>query len=153
MTDHAVLIAAAELLTPLKARLGEDVRDLLVFTDAEALRALEAITARRPAAVLLESNFAATPRGAALINRIKADPSLADTQIRVVSTDGSDARDTEVVDAVPVAEAHTARAPQPVQPPPQLDYRGTRRAIRYRITDPRTFSSTEIEAAWWTCQR
>ena len=35
----------------------------------------------------LERTFAATPRGAALINRIKADPTLSGSAIRVVSYD------------------------------------------------------------------
>ena len=58
---------------------------MLAFADVEALRALEVITKRRPEIVALERLFAATPRGAALINRIKADPSLQQSDIRVVS--------------------------------------------------------------------
>jgi hypothetical protein len=136
VTDHAVLIAAAELLPPLKARLGAETRDLLVFSDVEALRALEAITARRPSTVLLERSFAATPRGAALINRIKADPALASTQIRVVANDNGITPEPLVADPVPVAEAPPARVPHPTQPPPQLDYQGTRRTTRFLISDP-----------------
>jgi hypothetical protein len=37
--------------------------------------------------VTLEQLFAATPRGAALIHRIKADPSLVQSEIRVVVHD------------------------------------------------------------------
>jgi hypothetical protein len=134
VTDHAVLIAAAELLPPLKARLGEEMRDLLVFSDAEALRALEAITARRPSTVLLERNFAATPRGAALINRIKADPALANTQIRVVANENGVTPEPMVAVAVPLAEASMAAPPIPA--PPHLDYQGTRRTTRFLISDP-----------------
>ena len=142
MTDHAVLIAAADLLPAMKSRLATNVRDLQAFTDAEALRALETITTRRPGLVVLEKKFASTPRGAALINRIKADPSLGDTQIQVLSHDGS-------ADAAPVP-AQTAPRPHGSQvvtaaapparaqvPPAELDYRGTGRAPRFRIEGER----------------
>jgi hypothetical protein len=62
--------------------------------------------------------FAVTPRGAALINRIKADPSLRDSEIRVLSHDSDYQR------VVP-------RAPPPTAP--ALDQRGTRRAPRFRM--------------------
>lgn len=130
MIDHAVLISAGDLLTELKARLAAEVRELVTFTDAEALRALEVITTRRPGVVMLERKFASTPRGTALINRIKADPSLVDTRIDVLAPDGR-----------PDAEAVPARAatPAPKSPlthaVPELDYRGTRRAPRYRMPD------------------
>ncbi|MGE3955453.1 MAG: PilZ domain-containing protein [Vicinamibacterales bacterium] len=127
MVDHAVLIAAADLLPALKARLAAEVRDLTAFTDAEALRALEVITTKRPGTVLLEKRFAATPRGAALINRIKADPSLVDTRIDVLAPDGQ----ADGAGATPPAAA----APPAAVPPPQLDYRGTRRAPRVNMPD------------------
>lgn len=120
MSAPAVLIAAADLLPALKARLGNE-HELLAFADTDALRALEVITTRRPGLVLLEERFAVTPRGAALINRIKADPSLADTRVRIAPSDG------------------TADAPAPVAPPPPaitvvpLDYRGTRRVPRFAV--------------------
>jgi hypothetical protein len=66
--------------------------EVLGFADTDVLRALEAITARKPRLVALERLFAATPRGAALINRIKADPSLTQTEIRVLSHDSDYSR-------------------------------------------------------------
>lgn len=142
VTDHAVLIAAADLLPALKARLVPDVSELLAFTEAEALRALELITTRPPGLVFLERRFATTPRGAALVNRIKADPSLVETQIRVIGPDGH-AEPESVLAGPPKAAAaraaaHAAAKTQPVAQPqaiivPELDYRGTRRAPRYRI--------------------
>jgi hypothetical protein len=69
-----VLIASPECLPALKER--ENLSDVLAFTDAEALRALETVTRQRPEVVILERQFAGTSRGAALINLIKADPSL-----------------------------------------------------------------------------
>ena len=142
MVEHAVLIAADDLLPALKARLSEETRDALSFTDAEALRALETITTRRPGIVWLERRFAASARGAALANRIKADPSLADTEIRVVNPDGSPA--TETAPSPPKARVKAAgaapknKAAADVAPAPAaLDYRGTRRAPRFRIVDTR----------------
>lgn len=144
MTDHAVLIAAADLLSAMKPGLTVGVRELLTFTDAEALRALEVITSKRPSLVMLERRFSSTPRGVALISRIKADPSLADTEIRVVSHDvGSQTATTGGVPPVSAApgSASAPRGGTSAQTRPgaqapaaaQLDYRGTRRAPRYPI--------------------
>lgn len=138
MTEHAVLIAATDLLPAMKSRLAVNVRDLQAFTDAEALRALETITTKRPGLVVLEKKFASTPRGAALINRIKADPTLGDTQIQVLSHDGSADAAPAPAPAAPRPHgsqasntaAAIAHAPAPA---PELDYRGTRRAPRFRI--------------------
>jgi hypothetical protein len=121
-----VLIGAAELLPHLKDRTGGDPGELLEFTDVDALRALEAITERRPAVVAIEKDFAATPRGSALINRIKADPSLTQSEIRIVSQTADPVKVTKAK----APEATTAVAAQPAAP---LDQRGTRRAPRFRI--------------------
>src|SRR3977135_3791784 len=80
-----ILIAASEHLQVLKDR--EDFSDAQSFSDSDALRALEVITRTRPDVVALERSFAATTRGAALINRIKADPKLASCEIRIVAHD------------------------------------------------------------------
>lgn len=121
-----MLIGSAELLPHLQGRTGSDPGELLQFTDVDALRALEAITERRPAVVAIEKDFAATPRGSALINRIKADPSLVNSEIRIVSP---------TADPVKVTKAKgAAEAPAtPAAPPAPLDQRGTRRSPRFRI--------------------
>jgi hypothetical protein len=127
-----VLIAAPELLPALKKRSLDADGELLTFFDTEALRALEVISRRRPRVVALERAFAATPRGAALINRIKADPTLTGSEIRVVSdeSDGwrvvSPARSED-------PSAREAPAASAVGPAGPLDQRGTRRAPRFRI--------------------
>ena len=46
--------------------------------------ALDAITRDRPQIIALERDFASSRRGVALMNRIKADPALASTEIRIV---------------------------------------------------------------------
>lgn len=131
-----VLIAAADLLPSLKERADAAAGEVLTFTDADALRALEVITKRRPAVVAIERVFAGTPRGAALINRIKSDPSLLSSEIRVIS------HDDEYLGAAPRRSAESAggngatavaAAPATAQLQP-LDYRGTRRAPRLRLS-------------------
>ena len=77
-----VLIAATEHLAALKQL--EDFRDAYVFADTEALRALETIARERPGVIGVEKVFAASARGTAFINRIKADPALARCEIRLV---------------------------------------------------------------------
>jgi len=142
VNQHAVLIAAPDLLPALKARLAEESRELLAFTDAEALRALEVITTRRPPLVLLERKFGSSPRGTALINRIKADPSLIDTTIRILGPDGQEEALGTPPSPAPrkskgTSDAKAAPGPAEPQPAPSLDYRGTRRAARFRLTSPK----------------
>ena len=132
--SSTVLIAAPEHLQILKAR--EDLANAQAFPDAEALRALDVITRQRPDVVALEKMFASTSRGSALINRIKADPSLSEWEIRIVSHDSepsrSSSRQTQaaVEAAVAVVEAPPAAAAKG-----PLDQRGTRRAPRFTIVD------------------
>jgi hypothetical protein len=129
-----VLIASADCLPALKER--ETDGDVLAFPDTDALRALDAITRQRPEVVVLEQQFAATSRGAALVNRIKADPSLVGCEIRIVSYDSGGpaiAGPLSGGDAVAVATARAAAPPVTVAPPAPLDQRGTRRAPRYKI--------------------
>ena len=117
-----VVIGAEDFLPGLKQRAAglNGGGELLVFSDAEPLRALEAISKRKPALVALERLFAVTPRGVALINRIKADPSLRLSEIRVIEHNSDYSR------VVPRPSA---------APDPSLDQRGTRRAPRVRIAD------------------
>jgi hypothetical protein len=127
------LIAAPDLLPTLKERTGAGDGELLAFTDAEALKALEVITKRRPAVVALERLFAATPRGAALINRIKADPSLSGSEIRVISHDTEYTRvSARRPDPAPGGSGAAVAAVTAVPAAP-LDQRGTRRAVRHKV--------------------
>ena len=84
------LIASNKHLPTLKER--QDLEGAVTFSDGDALRALEAITRQRPSVVVLERMFAATSRGAALINRIKADQSLNGCEIRIVAHDSNYSR-------------------------------------------------------------
>lgn len=134
---QTVLIAAPEHLQALK---DHGFADALAFSDADALKALEAITREKPPAVVLERLFAATSRGAALIKRIKADPSLTGCEIKIVSHDGKpltakkNKKEAAPAPAEPAAPAAPpAPAPAKAAPPPPLDQRGTRRAPRFTI--------------------
>ena len=105
-----VIIGAAELLPNLKERSGAN-GEVLTFSDTEALRALEAITQRKPYLVALEKLFAASPRGAALINRIKADPTQAAAEIRVLAHDSDFIRVIQKGAGPPPAAVEPAPAP------------------------------------------
>lgn len=128
-----VVIAAADLLPALKQRSWVIDTDVLTFAEEEALRALEEIVRRRPQTVALERQFAATPRGAALINRIKADPALSESELCVVSHDSDFMRVVPRATAAPGPAAAPEPAPVAIVAPAALDQRGTRRAPRYKI--------------------
>ena len=116
--------------------------DLLTFADTEPIQALQAIIEHRPPLIVLERLFAATPRGAALINRIKSDPQLAICEVRVMSHTGDYSRQVvkpSLVEALPVGHAggaHGSQAPVATEEAPRpLDWHGTRRAPRTRVRD------------------
>ena len=92
--------------------------EILTFADTEPIQALQTIMEQRPELVVLERLFAATPRGAALINRIKSDPQLAHAEVRVMSHTGDYTRQVVKPSAAvrrrPAGRAGTtATAPQP----------------------------------------
>jgi hypothetical protein len=149
MPAPAVVIAASNLMPSLRERLADD-GELLVFPDTEPIQALQAILEHRPSLIVLERLFAATPRGAALINRIKNDPQLGHAEVRVMSHSGDYTRIVSKGTGAPappaatpssgggtaVAEETAAPAGGAVtaEPPPRpLDWHGTRRAPRFRI--------------------
>ena len=119
-----VLIASPEFLPALQER--KELGEVVAFADTDALKALDLITRQRPKVVALERDFAATSRGTALINRIKADRSLTECEIRIISHDNGDGTTS------PVSVVETA-APAMVAAP--LDQTGTRRAPRFSITE------------------
>jgi hypothetical protein len=143
----AVVIAATNLMPALSERLADE-GELITFPDTEPIRALQAILEQRPALIVLERLFAATPRGAALINRIKTDPAIGTAEIRVMSHTGDYVRQ--------VARPTLVEVDAPMEPatlmigddtgalpaaafatssdlPRQLDWHGTRRAPRHRL--------------------
>ncbi len=121
-----ILIAAPDLVPALRERLGEYDR-VVTFADSEPVRAMKAILAQRPGVVALERLFAATPRGAAIIARIKADPRLDGSEIRILSHDSGYQR---------VSPRRLAAPPRtrPVTPAGPLDP-GNRRAPRFAMKE------------------
>src|SRR5688572_606359 len=126
-----VLIAEPDQLDVLRQR--PDFTDALSFTDGETPSALEAILIHKPPVVAIERVFAAKSRGAALINRIKADPSLESCEIRIVAHDSSFTRVARQGPPSGAKGAAPATASAVAAPPVALDQKGTRRAQRYRI--------------------
>ena len=125
-----VLIASAEYLPALQQR--PEFAGAQAFTDADALKALELISSSRPDIVALERLFATTSRGAALINRIKADPALADCEVRIVAHDSTYSR---VSPRRPGDPTSPVAVEEPAEPPRGLDWKGTRRAPRFKMSD------------------
>jgi hypothetical protein len=146
MPAPAVVIAASNLMPSLRERLADD-GELIVFPDTEPIQALQAILEHKPSLIVLERLFAATPRGAALINRIKNDPQLTHCEVRVMSHTGDYSRvmvkgTPEAGSSPPspsgggaaVATQEAAASSVTTEAPSrQLDWHGTRRAPRHRI--------------------
>jgi hypothetical protein len=126
----SVLIGSPEHLE--KLRDLPDLQGTIVFSDDETLRALDVITRQRPAIIAIERSFATSSRGVALINRIKADPTLVSCEIRIVAHDTGYARTPALRAAdLPFPDA----PPEPEPPVVPLDLRGTRRAARVRMAE------------------
>lgn len=153
MPAPAVVIAASNLMPSLRQRLADD-GELLVFPDTEPIQALQAILEHKPSLIVLERLFAATPRGAALINRIKNDPQLGHAEVRVMSHSGDYVRvvakpsgapspsQTAAATSPPLSDDGAVATEAPPAPPlaartpaRPLDWHGTRRAPRHRIRD------------------
>ena len=137
MPSTVVVVAATNLMPSLRDRLASE-GDLLTFADTEPIQALQSILENRPRLIVLERLFAATPRGAALINRIKTDPQLANAEVRVMSHTGDYVRQVAkpaAVEAPAAAMAGSSGVPSAAPPGEarRLDWHGTRRAPRIRI--------------------
>ena len=135
----AVVIAASNLVSALQEQLTDE-DEILTFSDTEPIQALQAILEHQPQLIVLERLFAATPRGAALINRIKTDPQLSHSEVRVMSHTGDYMR--QVVRPAVAAGAGSGDsrsgsgaegAVAAAESPRPLDWHGTRRAKRIRV--------------------
>ncbi len=123
---EVILVAAPELIPALRERVA-DGATVLTFADSDPVRAMEAIAAARPPVVALERLFAASPRGAALIARIKDDPSLNASEIRILSHDSEYQR----------ISPRRRDTPPPRTAPrsAQVFDRGTRRSPRFKVKE------------------
>ncbi|MEO6213372.1 MAG: PilZ domain-containing protein [Vicinamibacterales bacterium] len=136
----AVVIAASHLASSLCEQLAYD-GELVTFADTEPILALQAVLERPPRLIVLERLFAATPRGAALINRLKTEPRLAHAEVRVMSHTGDYMRHVSRSTLAGVVEGRGAQGPvQPSDRPPAdfdeprpPERSENRRAVRVRV--------------------
>ena len=138
----AVVIAATNLMPALQERLAGE-GDLLTFADTEPIQALQAILEKSPSLIVLERLVAATPRGAALINRIKTDPHLGNAEVRVMSHTGDYSRQvakptksdasSSTADSGGADSSRGAAVAAVESAARPLDWHGTRRAPRYKV--------------------
>lgn len=98
-----------------------------VFSETDFLLALNTIMADVPKVIVLDPEFAATARGAALVARVKSDPRLSGSQIRALVRPGAN-RPAHAEPTAMNAE-HIVAALQP------LDHCGTRHAARFAMKD------------------
>lgn len=126
MSD-TVLIASPDKISVLSGQ--PDLAAATAYSDVDAVAALDAIVKHRPAVVALDEAFAGTPRGLALIERIKGDPALGRCDIRIV---GRSSEERPAADDL--TSAGLAR------PPASLDAQGTRRVIRIAMREGLTVS-------------
>ena len=124
--SDTVLIAPSDLLDSLRAH--HHFEAALTFPDSEVPAALEAILAQRPKLVALERLFAATSRGAALIERIRVDPRLSACEIRIVAHEAGAVAGSPPSAAAPLTPAAGGTA--------VLDEHGTRGAARAEMSAP-----------------
>lgn len=101
-----VLIASLENLSALQ---HGDLCDALAFSADDTLAALDAIKSQCPGVIAVEDLYAASSRGRALLERVEADPTLRDCDVRIVT--------------------HVAEGAAPL---PMI---GTRRAPRFKVID------------------
>lgn len=118
-----VVISTPEHMRAVRKRLREDPA-VVVFADTDSLKALEAIQTKRPRIVVLNTTFATTARGAALVAQLKTDSRLSETDVRVLIEDE---------DKVPLLLADQATSPEKalLETSRPLGRAGTRAALRY----------------------
>ena len=125
--SSVVLIVAEDEVQAVKNAPGFE-KDIRVFADTDAIKALQLITRDRPRVVVLGRAFTDTDRGAALVNAIRTDHALVNTQIRVL---GQSSDYLHLISR----RAEAGLAPGTAVPgePLPADYLGTRKARRFRM--------------------
>ena len=127
-----VLIAASQHLAALQKH--PDFTDAEAFPETDALKALDAVSRTRPQLIVLDHVFAASARGTAFLNRIKADPVLASCEIRIVEASAATVAEPAPAPAPPSEPADRAAAVAVQSTAPTYLDTGTRRAQRYVIS-------------------
>lgn len=126
MCPSVIVVVRSEQAIGLRKRLAAD-STVALFSEAESLKALDAVLHHAPRVLALDRTFAATARGAALVRQVKGEAQASATEIRVLAEDESNqplilSGRMESVDSV-------MKASHP------LDYCGTRRALRFEVAD------------------
>jgi hypothetical protein len=117
-----VIISTPEHVSALRKRLEDP--GVAVFADTDSLQALEAIQAKRPTIVALNSLFAETARGAALVAQIKGDSRLSGIDLRVLIDDENKV-------PLAIADQGTSSEKALLETSRPLGRAGTRAALRY----------------------
>lgn len=124
MSPSIIVVARSEQAAGLRKRLAADSA-VELFSDAEALKALDAVLDHAPRILALDRMFAATARGAALVRRVKSETRASATDIRVLAED-EDNQPLILSGRIGSVES-VLKASHP------LDYCGTRRALRFAV--------------------
>ena len=126
MGPSVIVIARSEQAAGLRKRLAPD-STVALFSDAESLKALDAVLGQAPRILALDRTFAATARGAALVRQVKRVGHANATEIRVLAEDENN---QPLILSSRIASVESImRASHP------LDYCGTRRALRFEVID------------------
>lgn len=99
---------------------------VVVFSDADSLQLLAALLAGAPTVLAIHQTFAATSRGATVVARLKTEPRLSVTVVRVLIEDE---------DKTPLLLSQTTLSPEEAlfETSRPLDRAGTRQAARYAM--------------------
>jgi hypothetical protein len=127
MGPSVVVIARPEHEIALRKRLGIEP-SVRLFSEYDVLKAFETITDHAPKILALDRGFAVTPRAAALVARLKADPHLQGVDLRVLAEDETHAPVLLSTRGMGL-EGAIFKTSHP------LDYCGTRRAPRFALND------------------
>jgi hypothetical protein len=122
-----VVIARSDQAVGLRKRFGAEA-DVALFSDCDSLKAIDAILAHPPKILALDRAFATTARAASLVARLRSEPHLRATDVRVLAEDEMNLP-VLLSSRVPGLEGALMRASYP------LDYCGTRRAPRFVATE------------------
>lgn len=133
-----VIIGGPQLAHALRKRFASN-RSVALFSESGAFRAANEILTRRPRLIALDPAVVATPRGATLVARVRADAELATIDLRVLRivervTFGPERRfdipaPTPVLDE---SESAIEEAVRSVSDP--LAWSGIRRAARFALS-------------------
>jgi PilZ domain len=123
MGPSVVVIGGPDQAVVLRTRLADEP-SVFLYTDGDSLKALDAILAHPPKILALDRSFALTARAASLVARLRAEPHVKSTDIRVL---GEDAAGVPLLldTRGPSIETAVLKTSHP------LDYCGTRRAPRF----------------------